>query len=576
MVIARPARTIDFQVLAHLHIHNLAVVDEVELELRPGFNVLTGETGAGKSILVDALALALGERADSRAIRTGADRCEITAGFDICDRQELRDWLRQNDLDNDDECILRRVVTAEGRSRGYVNGHAVPIQTLKNLGEQLVDICGQQSHQSLRHPRVQRDIVDHTGGHGALLATMREAYEQWQTTKAELDLLTGDQQDRLARQDLLTYQVGELESLGLQAGDFEKLEKEHLLVANSGRIAEGVSIALNQLYEADAGTAHAAINSAKQQLAGLVEFDAQLEAAAQMLSEAEILVSEAAAALREQAQRLEHDPQRLQELEQRIAGIHELARKHRIDAAGLPELAARLVTELEQLTGSDERLAELTEMTEQAEERVQAMSRKLTRARHKAAVALDATVTDNMQGLGMPGGEFKVDLQAIETPGAAGADRIEFVVSANPGHTPGPLGRVASGGELSRVSLAVQVAAMTTEAIPTLIFDEIDAGVGGGVAEIVGNRLQELSGQRQVLCVTHLPQVASQADHHLRVTKMTDGVSTRTTVDGLTSTERVEEIARMLGGVEITNRTRAHAKEMLNASHAHRAVSKAG
>jgi DNA repair protein RecN (Recombination protein N) len=563
-------------VLTHLHIHNLAVVDEVELELKPGFNVLTGETGAGKSILVDALALALGERADSRAIRTGADRCEITAGFDISDRPDLGKWLRKNDLDNDAECILRRIVTAEGRSRGYVNGHAVPMQTLKNLGEQLVDICGQQSHQSLRHPRVQRDIVDHTGGHGGLLATMREAYAQWQTTQFELATLSGNQQDRLARQDLLSYQVGELESLGLQAGDFEKLEKEHVLVANSGRIAEGIAIALNQLYEADDGTAHAAINSAKQQLAELAELDAQLEAAVQMLSEAEILVDEAAAALRERTQRIEHDPQRLTDLEQRIASIHELARKHRIAAAALPELAARLTTELEQLNGSDERLAELAEKTRQAEERVQAAARKLSRERQKAAVALDEKVTNNMQALGMPGGEFKVDLQAADAPGAAGADRVEFFVSANPGHAPGPLARVASGGELSRVSLAIQVVAMATEAIPTLIFDEIDAGVGGSVAEIVGNCLQELSSERQVLCVTHLPQVASQADHHLRVTKISDGITTRTSVNALTSTERVEEIARMLGGVEITTRTRAHAKEMLNASHARRSVSKVG
>ena len=562
--------------LAHLHIHDLAVVDEVELELKPGFNVLTGETGAGKSILVDALALALGERADSRAIRAGADRCEITAGFDLSDRPELSDWLRQNDLDNDDDCILRRVVTAEGRSRGYVNGHAVPMQTLKSLGEQLVDICGQQSHQSLRHPRVQRDILDHTGGLGALLATMREAFEQWQTARAELDALTGNQQDRLARQDLLSYQVGELQSLGLQAGEFESLEKEHLRVANSGRIAEGVSMALNQLYEADAGTAQAAISSAKQQLAALAELDPQLEAAVQMLAEAEILVSEAAATLREQTQRLEHDPQRLAELEQRIASIHELARKHRIDAAGLPELAARLATELGQLDGSDARLTELSDQTEQAEERVYATARQLTDERHKAAVALDEKVTANMQALGMPGGEFKVDLQATAAPGAAGAERIEFLVAANPGHSSGPLARVASGGELSRVSLAIQVVAMAAEAIPTLIFDEIDAGVGGGVAEIVGNCLQELSGQRQVLCVTHLPQVASQANHHLRVTKISDGVSTRTSVNALTSAERVEEIARMLGGVEITPRTRAHAKEMLNASHARRSVRQAG
>jgi len=562
-------------VLEHLHIHNLAVVDEIELELKPGFNVLTGETGAGKSILVDALALALGERADSRAIRTGEDRCEITAGFDINNRPELGDWLRQNDLDLDDECILRRVVTAEGRSRGYVNGHAVPIQTLKSLGERLVDICGQQSHQSLRHPRVQRDIVDHAGGHGALLATMREAYEQWQSTKAELEALTGNQQDRAARQDLLSYQVGELESLQLQAGDFERLEKEHLLVANSGEIAEGISKALTQLYEADTGTAHAAINSAKIQLTELTRLDEQLTAIVQLLSEAEILVSEAAAALRDQTHRLEHDPQRLAEIEQRISSIHELARKHRIDPAELSELTTRIRTELEKLDGSDERLTELREKTGQAEERAQATAKKLTRARHKTAIALNEKITHNMQGLGMPGGEFKVDLKVADTPGTSGVDRIEFLVSANPGHIPGPLARVASGGELSRVSLAIQVVAMTAEAIPTLIFDEIDSGVGGGVAEIVGNRLRKLSRQRQVLCVTHLPQVASQADHHLRVTKMSDSVTTRTSVNSLTSAERVEEIARMLGGVEITSHTRAHAKEMLNAPQAGKSVSKA-
>ena len=562
--------------LTDLHIHNLAVVDEVELELKPGFNVLTGETGAGKSILVDALALALGERADSRAIRTNTDRCEITAGFEISARPELLVWLRQNDLDNDDDCILRRIVTAEGRSRGYVNGHAVPIQTLKDLGEQLVDICGQQTHQSLRHPRIQRDIVDHAGGHGVLLTTMRKAYEQWQTTKAELDALTGNQQDRAARQDLISYQLAELESLQLADGDFAKLEKEHLLIANSGQIATGVATALNQLYEADADTAHSAINNAKHQLSELAELDEQLVAVVQLLAEAEILISEAAAALRDQTERLEYDPQRLAEIEQRISSIHELARKHRVKASELPALTTRLATELTKLNGSDEQLTELAEKATQTEKRVQATARKLTRSRHNAAISLEEMVTDNMQGLGMPGGQFKVDLQTADLPGPSGADRIEFVVSANPGHAPGPLARVASGGELSRVSLAIQVVAMASEAIPTLIFDEIDAGVGGGVAEIVGNRLRKLSGQRQVLCVTHLPQVASQADHHLRVTKISDGETTRTSVKGLTSTERVEEIARMLGGVEITSRTRAHAKEMLASPHADGAASKTG
>lgn len=335
-------------------------------------------------------------------------------------------------------------------------------------------------------------------------------------------------------------------------------------------------MALDNLFEADTGTAHAAINRAKQELTELTDVDARLDTIVQMLSEAEILISEAAAALRDQAQQLEHDPRRLVDLEQQIASVHALARKHRIDATALPELAEKLTNELEHLTGSDERLAELNKIALQAEERVRATSRKLTRQRQKAADALSRQVTEKMRGLGMPGGEFAVHLQSGDVPGISGAERIEFLVSANPGHASGPLARVASGGELSRVSLAIQVVAMTTDASATLIFDEIDAGVGGGVAEIVGNRLHELSGPRQVLCVTHLPQVASQADHHLRVSKITDGVTTRTTVNSLNDSERVEEIARMLGGIEITDRTRAHAREMLSAAHTPDAVSKAG
>jgi DNA repair protein RecN (Recombination protein N) len=552
-------------VLARLHIHNLAVVDEVELDFDAGFTTLTGETGAGKSILVDALALALGERADSRAIRAGADRCEITATFDVGGRPDLVRWLTDNDLDEDAECILRRVVTAEGRSRGYVNGRAVPLQNLRELGSKLVDICGQQSHQSLRHPKVQRDIVDQFGGHEKLLATMKAAHERWQATQSELDTLTRAQQDRTEKQELLSYQVNELTALNLQEREVEELEAKHLRVANTGHITDTVSSALERLYEADANSAHATISTAKHQLDELTALDAGLQPVAALLNEAEILISEAAEALRQYLGGLEHDPQEQMALEQRIAGVHELARKHRVDPAELPDLLGRLDQELTALQNSDERLTALANQADQLEDHMISTAQKLTRARQKAGKSLGQQVTDNMRKLGMPDGRFQIELQP-KTAGQitpSGAERIDFTVTVNAGQKAGPLAQVASGGELSRLTLSIQVVAIAADSVPTLIFDEVDSGVGGGVAEIVGNRLCDLSRQRQVLCVTHLPQVASQADNHLRVTKITDGVSTRTTVKALTTPERTEEIARMLGGVEITDRTRAHAAEML-------------
>jgi DNA repair protein RecN (Recombination protein N) len=555
-------------VLTQLHVHNLAVVDEVDLEFHAGFAALTGETGAGKSILVDALALALGERADSRAIRTGTDRCEITAGFDLGARPDLLRWLADNDLDEDSECIVRRVVTSEGRSRGYVNGRTVPMQTLRELGERLIDFCGQQSHQSLRHASVQRKIVDQFGGHQALLSTVAEAFDQWQTAQTELDALSEAQQERAERRELLSYQAEELRALDVQAGEVAELEREHLRAANSGRIADGVSGALHSLYEADTGTAHAALSASKRELDELSALDERLTPITELLTEAEIRVAEAAESLRHHLGQVEHDPAREAELEQRIADLQELARKHRVAPQELPELFERLERELETLDGSDERLRKLGAESAALRDEVDLAAQKLTAARTKAAKKLGKEVTEHMQKLGMPGGHFEAEVRpaADGKTGPHGADRIEFLATANPGHAPGPLAQVASGGELSRLNLSIQVVAIGRDQVPTLIFDEVDSGVGGGVAEIVGGRLRDLSLDRQVLCVTHLPQVASQADHHLRVTKISDGKATRTSVKGLTKPERVEEIARMLGGVEITARTRAHAAEMLSGS----------
>jgi DNA repair protein RecN (Recombination protein N) len=555
-------------VLTQLHVHNLAVVDAVDVDFGTGFTALTGETGAGKSILVDALALALGERADSNAIRTGTDRCEISATFNLSQRPDLLAWLSNNDLDEEDECIVRRIVTSEGRSRGYINGHTVPMQTLRELGDQLIDICGQQSHQSLRRPEMQRRILDQYGNHDALLADMSQSCERWQTAQTELNALNLAQSDKTERQALLSYQVSELHALNIYEGEMEALTGQHLRMSNSHRISDGLTSALQQLYEADTGTAYSLISSAKGQLDSLSALDAEFKSTSDLLSESQILVTEVAEALRRYLSALENDPQQLEKLEQRIGVFQELARKHRVVPEDLFGLIQKLELELADIQGTDERLAELSKQEAQLNEAMHSAARALTDARNRTAIKLGDEVTENMQKLGMPGGTFAIDILARPDNGITptGADRIEFIAGANVGQKPGPLTQVASGGELSRLSLALQVVAIATDAVPTLIFDEVDSGVGGGVAEIVGSRLRELSQQRQVLCVTHLAQVGSQADHHFRVTKISDGISTRTSINGLTHPERIEEIARMLGGVEITARTRAHAAEMLKGS----------
>jgi DNA repair protein RecN (Recombination protein N) len=571
-------------VLTHLHIRNLAVVDEAELELGPGLTVLTGETGAGKSILIDALALAMGERADSKAIRSNTDRLEVSATFDITRHATLQAWLTENDLSDPDsdgmsdaesrqECAMRRVVTAEGRSRGYLNGRSVPMQTLRDVGERLVDICGQQAHQSLRHRAVQSALLDSFGGLETMVDTIATAHRQWQQARTQLDELIAAQNDLESQRELLSYQSAELEALNLQPGEFAAIEDKFQLAANSGRIAEAIDRAVTGLYEGDDPTASNIISSAKKELQELARFDSELTAATQLLSEAEILVSEAAEALRRRSGTLEHDPAQQLHLEQRISSVLELARKHQVMPDELPALTEQLTTKLADLDNSEERIDELTSQADSDERQLKSLAKKLTKARHAAAESLAKQVTANMQSLGMPGGSFIISVEPLADGkiGTSGADSVEFRVSANPGQAAGALARVASGGELSRISLSLQVVALAAESVTTLIFDEVDSGVGGGVAEIVGQQLHDLGDQCQVLCVTHLPQVASQGDQHLRVSKISDGVATRTSVKGLTAPERVEEIARMLGGVKITQRTRAHAEEMLKTKVSRRA-----
>ncbi len=551
--------------LSHLHIRNFAIIDEVELELDQGLSVLTGETGAGKSILLDALGLLLGDRADAGFVRHGAQRAELSATFELGQLPEVQAWLDDQDLGDEDQVLLRRSLGSDGRSRAYINGQSVPVQTLRGLGEQLVDIHGQHEHQSLSKRSVQLDLVDF---HGKLLEQREElagAFRQWRTLEERLEHLQSSESDRTARLDLLRYQCQELTQLGLSKEELPELEEEHLKLANSGRLAEQSRASLDALYEADESNAYQLLSGALQQLEPLATLDPELAGVLAMVREASIQVQEASDELGRYLSELDMDPARLEWVEDRLAAIHSLARKHRCNAEELPELADKLAEELSELENADQSLEKLSAQCKKARETYLKLGKALSGERRKAAAELSQHVSAIMQQLGMQGGKMAIAVEQLPESQYKldGLDKVEFLVSANPGQPPAALSKVASGGELSRISLAIQVVAAAASRIPSMVFDEVDAGVGGGIAEIVGQRMRELGQERQVLCVTHLPQVASQAHRHLKVTKLTDGEHTRTRINALNESETVEELARMLGGVKITERTREHAREML-------------
>ena len=552
--------------LTHIHIRNFAVIDEVDVELGAGFTVLTGGTGAGKSIVVDALGLALGDRADASIIRHGAQKAEITVGFETQQNEAVGRWLRDQEMEAaDGECLVRRVIAREGRSRAFVNGHNLPLQNLRELGSLLIDIHGQQAHQSLVRRPVQREILDFHGGHGGQLEKVKTAFNHWRGLHNEYQRLLKDQEDRDARLDLLRYQVKELQSLDLAAGEFEDLEREQRKHSAAAQLIEKGRMTLGLIADNDMTSSQHQLNQAAALLSGLTDIDEDLREPAELLASAEIQISEAAAALRQYLSRLEIDPQRTEWVEERLASIQELTRKHRVEKNELHRLLETLNQQLANLESAESRLGELAAALSGSEERYLDAAGHLHAGRVDAGSKLGQQITTMMQQLGMPGGQFGVSIDRVDDSArsADGMDRIEFVVSANPGQPPMPLSRVASGGELSRIDLSIQVVAADGTHIPSMVFDEVDQGIGGGIAEIVGRKLRALGAHRQVICVTHLPQVASQSHHHLRVTKLTDGTTTRTTIAHLNQNEKVEELARMLGGIEITDKTREHAEEMI-------------
>lgn len=555
--------------LTHLHIRDLAILEGVELELNPGLTVLTGETGAGKSIFVEALMLAGGARAATEQIRAGAARAEVSAHFDIRRiGRPLRDLLEEQSIEaGEEELLVRRVINADGRSRAYLNGQSVPLQVLREVVGNLLDVHGQHEFQSLVRPAAQRQMLDAYGRHEPLAGQVEAAHRVWlalMTRQVELETRLRDRESRL---ELLGHQVAELEALAMREGEFEALSQEALRLGNYSRLLEATQGSLDLLYEGDEGSAHERLSRAQSLLRPLVDIEPTLAAVAPLLEEAAIRVAEAARELGRFAESLDLDESRQAMVEKRLAAMEDLARKHRCTPSQLPARHQQLADELRQLQSADQDIATLQQQSSEALATLQQLAAKLTAARVTAGRALGKDISVRMQGLGMAGGRFQVDVSphGAAEPQPHGLDRVEFRVTANPGQPLRSVAKVASGGELARLSLAVQVACTAGER-RSMVFDEVDSGIGGAVAEIVGRELHALGERGQVLCVTHLPQVAAQAHHHLRIAKHTDGKTTRIELTTLDEEARIAEIARMLGGMQVTAKALEHASEMLAAA----------
>ena len=555
--------------LTHLNLRNFAIVDRLDLELGAGLTVLTGETGAGKSILIDALNLALGERANHALVRPGASRAEVSAMFEAERGSGADSWLREHELDDaSGECLLRRIVAKDERSRAYINGRPVPVQMLRSLGDLLVDIHGQHAHQSLLRRDTQRDIVDARAGDREGLGRLDESYRRYQSSSRELERETRVEDHRDDRQGFLAWQIAELEALNPSAEELDEVQAEHGVLSHSAELLGAGGRALAAL---DADEGPCAIRLAGSALSEVSQMARYLPESAELcglLEGALIQLEEAAGGLRRARDRINADPARLAQLDARLAELHASARKHRVEARDLAGVLLRMRREQESLARSEARRAELRTLLDAALQEYRRASQRVHESRAGAAGELSAEIAASLRRLGMRNARFRIDVvpEPDRPPRPHGNDRIEFFVSANPGQPLRPVAQVASGGELSRISLAVQASASSCTGVPTLIFDEVDAGIGARIAGIVGERLRALSDARQVLCVTHLPQIASQAHHHVTVEKRADGNETTTTTCRISGERRVRELACMLGGTNPTSQSLAHAREMLERS----------
>lgn len=549
--------------LRSLSIKDFVIVERLELEFQPGFTVLTGETGAGKSILIDALSLALGERGESGVVRAGCERAEIAAEFDVSQLPALQAWLAENELAGDDAnaCLLRRIAYSDGRTRGFINGSSATMQQLREAGDFLVDIYSQHAHHSLLKANTQRELLDTYGGLLPLTAQVTAAHKHWRVLHERL--LSAERNAAAYADELaeLRDKTRELHDLAITPQEWEDLQQEHRRLAHAASLISGAEECRDLMAESE----FAAINQVsvvRHKLAELMEFDESLQEALDAIDPALIQLEEADRFLKRYLQRVDLDPERLNETDARIQSVHAAARKFRVRPEELPDLLTQCRARMQELEAMSDDGA-LAQEESAAREAYQKLAGELSSGRARAAKELSEKVSSEMQRLALSGGRFDISLIQLEEGSAYGLEQVEFLVAGHAGVTPRSLSKVASGGELSRISLAIRVVTAQQGATPTMIFDEVDVGIGGGVAEIVGQLLQRLGTTRQVLVITHLPQVAAQGTAHLRVSKSTENGQTLSRIEALSATERVEEIARMLGGVEITETTRRHAAEML-------------
>ncbi|MDI3323087.1 DNA repair protein RecN [Pontibacterium granulatum] len=556
--------------LNQINIRDYAIVDELDLELQNGMTVVSGETGAGKSIMLDALGLTLGDRADSGAVRNGAERAEITASFDVSNIPEAQAWLHQQELDQDGECILRRVITREGRSRCYINNRPSPIGAVRELSEHLIDIHGQHEHQRLLKKEHHRLLLDQYAGAGIQAGKTQRTFNEWRKLDKTLRQLTEASDEQAARIQLLSYQIEELDQISPTEGELQDLEQEQKQLANASEILHSGHQLMALTTEGEGDNCLALLNQCLQLLGNMSDQQGVTQVS-EMLNSAHIQIEEAGSELRHYLDGVELNPERQMEVEERLSTLYDVARKHKVQPEALPRLHQELAEELHDLQNSDEALEQLQHDVEQKRDQFREEAKKLSAMRAKAARKLSKAVDEQLHNLGMLAANFTVQLTPYETDqlNATGLEEVEFLISTNKGQQARPLAKIASGGELSRISLAIQVITAQTSSTPTLIFDEVDVGIGGAVAEVVGRLMRQLGERTQVLCVTHQPQVASQGHQHLFVSKKARKQQTFTRINRLRTDERVQEVARMLGGIEITERSIEHAREMLNGAITH-------
>ena len=554
--------------LLHISVQNYAIVDHLDLELHEGMSVITGETGAGKSIMLDALSLTLGARTDSSVIRPGAEKADILSSFDVSLIPEAQAWLTERDLNNEQQCILRRVITREGRSRAYINGTPCPVADLKALGELLIDIHSQHEHQSLLKTDTHRRLLDEFAGATEHSRAVQSIAQRWRHTQQQLEQLSANEEEQRARRQLLTYQLEELDILAVNPEEVEQLEQEHKSLSNSESLLENCRQIIDTCSDNDSSNVLSIVGSLLQRARAISAAPQAFVQATELLASAHIQIEEAVSEFNNFVDDFDADPQRQQWIEERLDTIYTLARKHRVMPEQLHELQAQLQTELEALDADDASLEHLEQAAALLVTEYTQKAQVLTKRRGSAAKKLASAVMQQLQMLGMPDGQFSVVLKSLDSdaPSVYGQENIEFLVSANPGQPLRGLAKVASGGELSRISLAIQVITAQTSRVPTLVFDEVDVGIGGPTAEIVGQLLRQLGESGQVLTVTHLPQVAAQGHQHLFVHKERRQKSTHTAVKLLTHEERVEEVARMLGGIDLTDESLLHARKILDSA----------